>query len=246
MNQNYANFLLQKTKEDYNKIAKDFSIKRARLTPDLLFLANQVKEGEKILDLGCGNGRFFELLKNKKVEYFGVDISEDLLKIAKKRYSQAKFYLFDGLSLPFEDNFFDKVFCLATFHHLPSKKYRILFLKEIWRVLKPQGKLYLTVWYLWSKRRALYLLLKYTILKLLGRVSLDFKDIFLPWKDSRGKILARRYFHMFSKGELKSLTQKAGFEVLKISFLKRGKSEKNIYLLGRKLAENSSSRRLKK
>jgi cyclopropane fatty-acyl-phospholipid synthase-like methyltransferase len=46
--------------------------------------------GQKVLDLGCGNGRLFKILKNKNVKYVGVDNSEKLLLEAQKQYSEDK------------------------------------------------------------------------------------------------------------------------------------------------------------
>ena len=226
--------LIKKTKEDYNKIAKDYSKKRKFLTEDLKFLAKKAKEGERILDLGCGDGRFFKLLKERKIDYYGIDLSEKMIELAKKKFPQGKFFLFDGKKIPFPNDFFDRVFCLAVFHHIPSKKFREDFLLEIKRVLKKGGVLHLTVWYLWHKKRIWKIFLKTLFLKIFKKTPLDFFDIFLPWKDSQGKILAQRYLHLFRKKELLFLAKKVGFHEIKISFLKRGKKEKNLYLEAKK------------
>ena len=70
------------------------------------FLFKDLKEGEKILDLGCGNGRWYKIFKEKKVDYFGLDNSEKLIEIAKENFPEAKFFVGDALNLPFPDNFF--------------------------------------------------------------------------------------------------------------------------------------------
>jgi len=226
--------LIEETKKTYDIIAKDYSKKREVLTEDLKFLAKKAKEGEKVLDLGCGDGRFFKLLKEKKIDYYGIDLSEKMIELAKKKFPQGKFLLFDGKKIPFLDDFFDRVFCLAVFHHIPSKKFREDFLLEIKRVLKKGGVLHLTVWYLWHKKRIWRIFLKTLFLKIFKKTPLDFFDIFLPWKNSQGKILAQRYLHLFRKNELLFLAKKVGFREIKISFLKRGKKEKNLYLEAKK------------
>jgi len=190
-----------------------------------------IKKGEKILDLGCGNGRLFEI-KND-AEYFGADVSSKMIEIAKKNYPQGKFFLTSPLSLPFQDHFFDKVFCLSVFHHIPSFKYRMQFLKEIKRVLKKDGTLILTVWNLLPKKRVKWLLLKYTIFKLIGKSKLGFFDIFLPWKDSKGNIIIQRYLHVFTLNSLKNTLEKAGFRVLEAKILKRSKKESNLFIMAR-------------
>jgi len=67
----------------------------------------------KILDWGCGNGRFYPLFKD--CLYYGVDISEKLINLAKQKYPSAIFSLLHSpLSLPFDNNFFDEIICLAV------------------------------------------------------------------------------------------------------------------------------------
>ncbi len=228
MREEYAQFLLEKTREDYNKIANHFSRTRSYIPKDILYLKKFIQKSEKILDLGCGNGRLFEI-KND-AEYFGADVSSKMIEIAKKSYPQGKFFLTSPLSLPFQDHFFDKVFCLSVFHHTPSFKYRMKILKEIKRVLKKDGILILTVWNLLPKKKVKWLLLKYTIFKLIGKSNLDFFDIFLPWKDSQGNIIIERYLHVFTLNSLKNTVQKAGFKVLEERILERSKKESNLFI----------------
>lgn len=220
MDKEYAQYLLTKVRKDYNLISGDFSRTRKYPWPEIRFLFDDVKEGDKVLDLGCGNGRFSEFLKG--TDYTGVDNSSGLIEEAKKKYPQLKFVKADALNLPFSDNSFDFVFSIALLHHIPSKELRIKFLKEVKRVLK--GKLIITVWK-FHMRKEKHLLLKYTILKILGKNKLDFKDILEPW----GK-KTQRYYHWFSKRELVKLAEEAGFKVKEAGFTKR-RNRENIYLV---------------
>lgn len=222
---------MEKTRQDYNLIAEDFSRKRERIWEEFDFLKSKVVSGEKVLDLGCGNGRFIEFFKKQGIEYFGVDNSERLIEIAKKRHPEGNFQVADSFNLPFPDNFFDKIISIAVLHHIPSYGKRTEFLKEAKRILKPKGVLILTVWYLWQKKTAWKLLLQNIFLKLTGRSKLDFNDIFIPWKDSQGKIRAQRYFHCFTKKELQKLAEKAGFKIKKISLFQRSAGFFNLVLI---------------
>jgi ubiquinone/menaquinone biosynthesis C-methylase UbiE len=110
-------------------------------------LIDFVDSGDKILDLGCGNGRLFDVLKDKDVEYIGIDNSPKLLAEARELHAedQYRFIEADALNLPFKDNEFDKIISIAVLQHIPSYNYRVLFLKECLRTLKKGGKLILTV-----------------------------------------------------------------------------------------------------
>lgn len=207
---------------------------RNRNWEELRELTKDISDNDKILDLGCGNGRLLEVLKDKKIDYIGVDSSEKLIKIAQKKYPQADFQVADALSLPFPDNYFDKIYSIAVLHHIPSKKYHLQFLKEAKRVLKPEGILVITVWDLWQKK-FWKLILKYTFLKLTSQSKLGFKDIFYPWKNQKSKTEVLRYFHCFTKKELIDLAKKINFKIKKIGNLKY-RSRSNLYLIAQKIS----------
>ena len=85
----------------------------------------------KILDLGSGGRRGLD----KFGRVFYSDIS---LKMLQQGELSTGVNL-DASSLPFKDASFDVVTSIAMFHHLPTKKDRLNFLKEVRRVLKPGG-----------------------------------------------------------------------------------------------------------
>ncbi len=237
MNQKYAKYLLDKTKDDYNLIGYDFSSKRGNITPDLLELKKYTIKGDNILDLGCGNGRLWEVLKDEEIKYVGVDISETLIKIAKQKYPEQDFQVIDFFKLPFPDNYFDKVYCLAVFHHIPSRIYRLKFLKEIKRVLKKDGILILTVWNLIIKKEIIATIIKNTFAKIFFQNKLDFKDILLPFKRSADNNLTDRYLHCFAKPEIKNLIKKSDFEIVEFSLQNRGKKvvNQNLCIIAKKV-----------
>jgi len=211
-------------------------------------MAEYALVGERILDSGCANGRLFGVLKEKNVDYFGIDFSEKLIKIARKKYPEAKFRVADCLNLPFSANFFDKIYSISVLHNIPSREFRLQYFKEAKRVLKPGGLLILRVWDFWRRKAFPKLFLKYTFLKLIGKstlqqvqgcpeiyrkAKLDFFDVFVPWKDSKSKVLVERYFHCFRKKELENLVKKSGFEIKEI--WRDGEDPRtNIYLIAKK------------
>ena len=93
-----------------------------------------------ILDLGCGTGGSFPLLRNWGT-VVGLDASPIALKFARKR-GMKHLVLGDAQALPFEENCFDLVAVLDVLEHLGDD---CQALKEIWRVLKPKGGVVFTV-----------------------------------------------------------------------------------------------------
>jgi SAM-dependent methyltransferase len=227
MDRKYAEYLLSKTKEDYNLIADDFSRTRSLIWPETKNLLDRYFfTGDKVLDLGCGNGRYFNYFGQKMAVYFGVDVSENLIKIAKEIYPGANFQVADALNLPFFDNFFDKIAAIAVLHHMPSEETRIRFLEEARRVLKHGGILFLTVWN-FREFKEFFLLLKSIVLKILKLTKLDYGDFLEPWANK-----TERYYHCFTKNELIRLAKKSGFAIREIGIIKNGKgNRRNTYLV---------------
>lgn len=236
MNKEYAQYLLKKNKESYQKIAKDFSLTRNYVWEELKIFSDLISDGDDVLDLGCGNGRLLDIFFGKKIKYTGIDSSEELIKEAERRFElfsgapkDREFLVADALNLPFYDGSFDKIFSIAVLHHIPSLELRLKFFLESFRVLKKGGIIVFVVWNLkrtdFFRKRA-----KFFVLRVLGLSKLDFGDIFIPWGNSGEK----RYFHVFSKRELGILAEKAGFVVKECGYLKRGESKANLYLVAEK------------
>jgi len=103
-----------------------------------------INSGAEILDIGCKYGTLKELMmkKNIKANYYGVDISEKVFKKIKN-FSGDKFFVADvSKDLPFKDEKFDYIFALEIMEHVESPTN---MLNEIYRVLKMNGKLILSV-----------------------------------------------------------------------------------------------------
>ena len=230
MKQAYAQYLIDKTRSDYNLIGEHFSNTRKFVWRDSVYLKKFCSQGDKVLDLGCGNGRLLELLADLKIDYRGIDSSETLIDLAVKDYPEKSFSLADVLNLPLAENSFDKVFSIAVLHHIPSDELRLRFFSECQRVLKPKGLLILSVWNLKQKRFRKYSR-KFFLRKICGLSKLDFNDIFYPWKNQQGKILVQRYLHKFSIAELIRLAEKSGLEIEESGFLP---GKRNLYLAVRK------------
>lgn len=114
---------------------------------DLTLGVMQLEEGEKILEIGFGTGKFFGKLisKAKDLQVSGIDFSDKMVEMAKGNNlhaidsSKLNIKLGRSDAIPFSDASFDKVFCnmVIYFWDQPGKH-----LKEVHRVLKPSGKFY--------------------------------------------------------------------------------------------------------
>lgn len=210
MNEKKAKKILEHVKYTYDNIADEFSESRHYIGREFGRFAPHLKGGGKIIDLGCGNGRFaaFIDLKGLKNSYLGIDNSTKLIEIARKKHPKHHFIEGNQLNIPVENSSTDVIVNIRAFHHLPSKKTRVQALSEMRRVLKKDGILIISVWNLWQT--------KYwkQILAAMGRTiftlgSYDFNDTFIPWKKKE-----KRYYHAFTKRELHQLVLKSNYTIL--------------------------------
>ena len=146
---------MDKIKEYYSKVAKEFGDSKQSTMPDLNIRRMEVekilevisstpKRSEfSILEVGCGNGYLAA-----RIECWGnytltcIDFCEDLIKIAKNRPSNscATFAVADVLGLPYNNNSFDMVISERCLINLKSWEDQQKSLTEIWRVLKRDGR----------------------------------------------------------------------------------------------------------
>ena len=101
----------------------------------------------RLLDIGCGTGRFLDLVKQTwpRLPSFGLDLSEPYTRHAKrdlKRWSRVNVAVGNAESIPMQDTSCDAVTSIFMFHELPPKVRRKIF-DECARVLKPSGRLVL-------------------------------------------------------------------------------------------------------
>jgi ubiquinone/menaquinone biosynthesis C-methylase UbiE len=232
MNEKYAQKLLLNVESHYSSISEKFSRTREVPWMEMKFLFDcYINENDRVLDLGCGNGRFYELIR-KKVNYFGLDNSNKLISIAKKKYPEAVFRKGDVLKIPFPDNSFDKIFSISVLHHIPSQNLREKFIEECERVLKKDGLLIITVWDLWQKTIIRKKIIKNYFLKLIGKSNLDFNDAIVAWHG-----ISNCYVHCFKLSELKKLVEKNGFKIIDSGTIriKNKKSLSNFYIVAKNI-----------
>lgn len=203
------NQIKKKLRETYSAISSEFSDSRSRPWPEFDTFNEFIPDGSKVLDLGCGNGRFYDYLhkQGKKIDYTGVDFCPEFLKIARKRYPQQEFIEQDitELDLP---KLYDRIVSVATFHHLPSRGLRKKTLKLIFNQLEDDGIFMFSVWNLWQ--------IKYlgAHLKAIVRFFTSFfrsspRDLFIPFAKKKFE----RYYYAFFAFELRNMLRRSSFIV---------------------------------
>ncbi|MCX6735498.1 MAG: class I SAM-dependent methyltransferase [Candidatus Parcubacteria bacterium] len=112
------------------------------ILPNLLRLIAP-KKGMKILDLACGQGFFSEAFVREGAEVIGVDISSNLIKIAKDRVRGAKFFVASAEKISFiPDHSVDMVIITLAIQNIQNVS---AVFCEVKRVLSPKGKMFLVL-----------------------------------------------------------------------------------------------------
>lgn len=160
----------------------------------------------KILDLGCGTGRLSNSLLQISDQVYGVDVSEEVLKIAKTKYPQLKLTKSEVTNLPYQDNYFDLIIINGSLHHFFAVEDT---LKEVHRVLRAGGlfvllgepnkkyfKLYNPFFYCWA----------------LSRIFIKIANLFRATKSIVPELIEPEAEN-YSPAKLKKQIIQAGFDV---------------------------------
>lgn len=233
MKKEIADKILHETEIGYDSISAKFSQTRKHFWRGLEDIKDYTHENDNVLDFGCGNGRLLELLGDtEKMQYFGVDVSQGLIDLAKKRYIEpnVNFSKIDPsqTSLAFQPNFFNTIYSIAVFHHFPSGKYREQVAKELYEKTAVGGRVIVTTWYLWQQKYFKNIFANWKS-KIKGESTLDWNDCMISFTNNEG-VKFERFHHAFTKRELKRLFKNAGFVIEKCEI----PDGRNILLVARK------------
>jgi len=228
MNKQEINQILKLNKQFYQLIAADFSETRQKPWEGwsrVVDLINE-KRGEtdqntkdriKILDLGCGNGRFFKLLREKSnnFEYIGIDINNDLLNEVKKLKGKSKTQLGKFIKEDIFKNLekipgkYNVVTVFGITHHIPDEKFREKWFLNILKFLEESP----------------------TSFSLIALSFWDFAkepgDYLLGWKNNKD---VSRFCHKYSQKELNSIKNR--YEKFGLKLIESYESDnKNLYMV---------------
>lgn len=191
----------------FDEIAEEWNEYRKHPSHALSLLLEHTRGGRVGVDAGCGNCRNALVLAKKFEKVYAFDASK---KMVEKAFAAVKAAgLEDRIlvstakiqAMPLSASVADAVFFMAVLHHLQTAGERLAALKEARRVLRPGGRLLLTVW---NKRPAF------------GK-----KEAMVAWRKKDG-LAVQRYYYFFSEDELKQLGEKAGLRLIELFFEKNG------------------------
>lgn len=200
--------IINLNKKFYQQVGKDFSKKRQYPWKGWNRVIKNISNIESVLDLGCGNGRFYEFISKEypNVEYVGVDTNNDLLNEARKKYGKEKFFNIDIFTnLKKIDNKYDLVVAFGVTHHIPSEDFRKRWFLELVELVDSGGFLILSFW--------------------------EFEegpgDYLVSWDNKKD---TKRFCHQYSKEEIKDIIKR--YEKVNLKLLDRFKDDNtNEYLV---------------
>jgi len=170
---------------------------------------NLVNKNGRILDVGCGPGKDSHYIASEGFEVVGVDLSEEMIRIAKKNFPRIDFRIMDMRELSFEPNSFDGIFVAFSFIHLPKKGVSGVLIK-LYELLKGGGSIYIAV------------------------QEDESKEVFSP---TPLKPDEKIFLNLFSTEEIKFLIKRAGFSIIAEYKRKPGKNEfqyNKLFILAKK------------
>ncbi|MBU0760676.1 MAG: class I SAM-dependent methyltransferase [Nanoarchaeota archaeon] len=135
------------SKQFYTKLKPEGLAERKKVVhtkKELAYLKKLLNKKQKILDVGCGFGRFTIPLTKQGYKVEGVDITPTLIKrakqLAKKEKLNIKFKIGDMRKLSYKKDSFDAIICMwSVFIELTKKSDQLKTIKEMLRVLKKKG-----------------------------------------------------------------------------------------------------------
>ena len=132
----------------YNKFNEDKRLNtkhgNIEFITSLEYIHKYIKPGDKVLDIGAGTGKYSIYLFNEGYDVTALELVKHNLRVLEKNEPNIKAYQGNALNLKFEDNSFDIILLFGPMYHLISFEDKLKALMEAKRVLKPNGKIFIS------------------------------------------------------------------------------------------------------
>lgn len=170
----------------YDKISSAYAAKFNKPSDNIDEFLKLIPRGSRILDAGCGPGVDSAYMASRGFEVIGVDLSEKMLELARKKSPNTRFEKADIRELDFDENNFDGILASYSLIHIPKKDIPNV-IKKIFKLLKPNGVICVGIQE--SKSREMF--------------------VTEPFKPDE-----KIFVNVISAGELRALLEKNGFTLL--------------------------------
>jgi len=237
MNKKTVEKLLALNKAFYEKAGSSFSRTRNYGWPGWKLVLQDFKVAQadinNVLDLACGNGRFFDTLNKyfPKASYIGVDDSEILLHEAELNYhdKNVSWINQDVLKGVEVEGRFDLVCSFGFLHHIPSFELRNSFLLNAASKLSPTGYLVISLWDFLGKKYEQRNAQDELLIEVgIAPNDLDEHDFILDWRSQQR---ALRYAHAYDDDEIAELLDVSGLSLEKEFYADGRDGKSNRYLI---------------
>jgi len=190
-----------------------------------------------LVDIGTGNGRNLELFTDQEWQFLASDLSLDLLRnIIDLPVHKLHTLNNDMRYIPIRREAANLALCIASAHHLRSNKEIINLLESVSIILNSGGYFILSFWRRWkpdTRKKMLLDLIMFPVKKIF-RTNWRHGDIYLPWFTEDKKVIAKRYYHLFTRKELIKILKTSNLEILDISLLGGRSRKDNFFVLLKK------------
>lgn len=234
----------------YLKFGESFDLSRSQpwegwtqLMPYLQPLLN--RDSIKILDLGCGNGRFFSFLSDvlhkqnssARIIYHGTDSNSFLLSEAEKKLHSVEHKLIchdlvtelssGTFSQSFSGETYDLIVIFGVLHHIPSAWLRSQLLDTLHTLLNPDGRVCLSLWQFAQFMNEHTKQCQPESVQI-QKAELELGDYLLGW---HSQLDTPRYCHSFETSEALALIANSGWNVTAHYTADGKQNSANLYLV---------------
>ncbi|NVM02957.1 MAG: methyltransferase domain-containing protein [Candidatus Helarchaeota archaeon] len=192
----------------FNLYHEEFNYDLIQYKEWLDLLISMMNKGNKILDLGCGSGRAVKYFIDREFKGVGIDLSDEMLKLARENVKNGEFYKKDFTQLDFGNNSFDAIISFFALNHIEKEKFKKI-ISDCKKILKKGGFL------------------------LLGMVRGSSEGYWVGFYGQKMELYGAGY----TKKELSDILNSEGYKILKSGIEHfKGKyfEEDQIFLLGKK------------